>query len=69
MKYSHVLISVLVYMLVSLSQNLSAQCDGHCHISCRSQVNVSLGIGCATEFIPSMGAKGVTVADLSLIHI
>ena len=63
MKYSHVLISVLVYMLVSLSQNLSAQCDGHCHISCRSQVNVSLGIGCATEFIPSMGAKGVTVAD------
>jgi len=63
MNYSHVLISTMVYVLVSLTQNLSAQCDGHCHISCRSKVNVSLGIGCSTEFIPSMGAKGVTIAD------
>ncbi len=63
MNYSHAVISILLFMLFSLPQNLSAQCDGHCHISCRAKVNVSLGIGCVTEFIPSMGAKGITVAD------
>ena len=64
MKYFHALGGWLyVFTLLLTSQVITAQCDGHCHVSCRGQINVSLGVGCITEFTPWMGAKGITPAD------
>lgn len=64
MKYVHALGGWLYLCILLLtSQSITAQCDGHCHIACRGQINVSLGTGCVTEFTPWMGAKGITPAD------
>lgn len=64
MKYSTAL-SILYACILTFCSNLSySQCGVNCSVACNGQVNVSLGVGCQTEFTPMMGGKNVTAANI-----